>query len=370
MSGVKKKLFNKQRADYGFGLTVFALMVFGVVMIYSASIFVGQRYFGDSTIFFKRQVISFLIAFALWMIFQQLDYHLLKKWSGAILVLSLILLVTVLFFPERGGSHSWILFGSLQFQPSELAKLALILYLANWFEKKEEVLKTLNFGFIPFLALVAIFSLLIALQPDVGTLIVFVFIAAAMYFIANAPLYHFGLGSLIALATFWLLIWQSDYRRERIMTFLNPDKGTLDAAYHIQNILIAIGSGGWWGLGFGQSRQKRLFLPEPHTDSIFPVIVEELGFIRSFLIITAFLFIVIRGFRIAFAAPDTFGRLVAAGIMIWISFQSIVNIGAMLNLIPLTGIPLPFISYGGSGLIVLGAAIGILMNISKQIKRK
>ena len=366
----KKQLFNRQIADYQLGLVIFGLMVFGVVMIYSSSVFVGERYFGDPTIFFKRQIISLIIAFAVWMVFQQIDYHLLKKYSSHILIFTFILLLIVFIFPEKGGSQSWIMIGSWQFQPSESLKLSIIIYLACWLEKKDELIKKLNQGFFPFLALLVIISILIVLQPDIGTLIIILIIAISMYFFANAPLFHFGLGSIFAGLGFYFLIWQSNYRRERIMTFLNPTIGKLESAYHIQNIFIAIGSGGFWGLGFGESRQKRLFLPEPHTDSIFAVIVEELGFMRSFLVILAILFIIIRIFRLSFKAPDKFGSLIAGGIAIWIAFQSIVNLGAMLGLMPLTGIPLPFISYGGSSLIVLGAATGILMNISKQVKRE
>lgn len=365
----KKQLFNRQRADYSLALTVFGLMVFGVVMIYSASVFVGERYFGDPNIFFNRQIISLIFAVIIWIAVAQIDYHFWQKISGIILIAAILLLVLVFIFPARGGSHSWLFWGSWQFQPSEFTKLALIIYLASWFDRRKEEIQSLKLGFIPFAVIVSIIGLLILAQPDMGTLVVIFLIAISLYFFAGAPFTHFGLGSIIAGAVFWLAIWQSDYRRARILSFLNPSEETLESAYHIQNILIAIGSGGWWGLGFGQSRQKRLYLPEPHTDSIFPVIVEELGFVRALIILIAFIFVIIRAFRIALASPDNFGRFLALGITMWIAVQTIVNLAAMLGVLPLTGIPLPFISYGGSSLIMLGAAMGIMMNISKQIRK-
>lgn len=366
----KKKLFNKQRADYSLGITALGLMGFGVVMIYSASVFVGERYFNDPIIFFKRQLLSLLIALIVWLVFQQIDYHVWKKLAGMILLVSFFLLLLVFVFDARGGSKSWIFVGSLQFQPSEFTKLALIIYLASWFDKRREEIRSLKSGFIPFVTILTVIALLILAQPDLGTFTIIFSIAVLIYFFVGAPLIHLALGGVFSAIAFWLAIWLSDYRRARLLTFFNPSQNTLDSAYHIQNILIAIGSGGWWGIGFGESRQKRLFLPEPHTDSIFPVIVEELGFVRALIVILAILFVIIRSYRIALLAPDEFGKLLATGIASWITIQAVINIGAMLGLVPLTGIPLPFVSYGGSSLIMLAAGLGILLNISKQIKKE
>lgn len=370
MSNVKKKLFHKTRADYSLAITVLGLMGFGVVMIYSASVFVGERYFGDATIFFRQQIYSLIIAVIVWIVVQQIDYHFWKKIAGLLIILAIFSLLLVFAFPERGGAQSWIFIGSVQFQTSEFVKLALIIYLAAWFDRKKEDINNILLGFIPFAVIIGIIGLLVLSQPDLGTFTIIFLIAVSIYFFAGAPLTQFGLGGILALITFWLAIWSSDYRRQRLITFFNPSENTLGSSYHIQNILIALGSGGWWGLGFGESRQKRLFLPEPHTDSIFPVIVEELGFIRALIVFLALVFVIVQAFRISLRAPDDFGRLMAIGITMWIAIQSIVNIAAVLGLIPLTGIPLPFISYGGSSLIMLGAALGILLNISKQIRKE
>jgi len=366
----KKKLFNRQRADFSLGLTAFGLMGFGVVMIYSASVFVGERYFGDPRVFYNKQLISLVIALVVWVFIQQIDYHFWKKFAGIILLVSFFLLLLVFLFEPRGGSHSWIFIGSFQFQPSEFTKLALIIYLASWFDKRKSEIRSFKAGFIPFVTIMGVIAMLLLAQPDLGTFMIIFFIAVLLYFFAGAPLTHFALGGVLSAVAFWITVWQSDYRRARLLTFLDPSQDTLGSAYHIQNILIAIGSGGWWGIGFGQSRQKRLFLPEPHTDSIFPVIVEELGFVRALIVLLAILFVIIRAYRIALLAPDEFGKLLAIGIATWITVQTAVNIAAMLGLIPLTGIPIPFVSYGGSSLIMLGAALGILLNISKQIRKE
>lgn len=365
---MRKKLFRRTRADYSLAITALGLMGFGAVMIYSASVFIGAKYYStDPTLFFKRQLVALFLAVVGWVIVQQIDYHHWKKISSGLMIVTILLLILVLFFPEINSSHSWFVFGPLQFQPSELAKLTLILYLASWFDRRGEEIKSLKYGFLPFITILGVISLLILAQPDLGTLAVIFIICSLLYFFAGAPLSHFGLGGVLAALLFWLEIWHSDYRRERLLTFLNPERNSLDAAYHIQNILIAVGSGSWWGIGFGESRQKRGFLPEPHTDSIFAVIVEELGFIRALLILLALLYVIIRIFRIAVLAPDNFGRYVAAGVASWILSQSAINLAAMLGLLPLTGIPLPFISSGGSSLVMLGLALGITLNISKQI---
>ena len=203
-------------------------------------------------------------------------------------------------------------------------------------------------------------------QKDLGTLAIIVCIVASMLTIAGAPLYQLAAGGGLTAFLLWLAIKIEPYRLERFLTFLNPESNSLGAGYHIKNALIAIGSGGLLGLGFGQSKQKYLYLPEAHTDSIFAIISEELGFLRAAVIIIVFAFIAIRGFRIAANAPDTFSRLVAGGITTWFLAQMFINIGAMLSILPLTGVPLPFVSYGGSSLVILLAAVGVLVNISKN----
>ena len=219
--------------------------------------------------------------------------------------------------------------------------------------------------FWPFVAIVGFIAMLMMAQKDLGTLSIYIIISAGVFIMAGAPVQQiFGAGGLAAFLV-WLAIKIEPYRMQRLLTFLNPGDDSLAAGYHIKNALIAIGSGGLWGLGFGQSKQKYLYLPEAHTDSIFAIVSEELGFLRAGLIIIVFTLLALQGLRIVKNAPDTFARLMSVGIITWIFFQMVVNIAAMFSLVPLTGVPLPFISYGGTSLLVLLAAVGILTNISK-----
>ena len=247
-------------------------------------------------------------------------------------------------------------------------KLTLIIYLAAWLTKKGDDVKNFLKGFIPFALVLGFIALTIIKQPDMGTAIILTCIATVMFFVSGASIYHMALGGFSLAFLFYLFIKTSNYRMQRFLVFLNPEEKSLGAAYHINQALLAIGSGGLWGLGFGQSKQKYLYLPETHIDSIYAIIVEELGFLRSSLVIIAFLVIGVIGYKIAKSAPDMFGKLLATGITTWIVFQGFLNIATMLGMVPLTGVPLPFISYGGTSLVILLAAVGILMNISKQCK--
>ncbi|HLB32474.1 MAG TPA: putative lipid II flippase FtsW [Patescibacteria group bacterium] len=356
----------RPKSDYWILLTVVALSLFGLVMIGSASALIAyERFSGEHNYFYVgRQALNLLIGTAAMIFVANVDYHWWRDKARVMLVLTFALLLAV-FIPGIGeslkGASRWIHLGPLFFQPSELVKLTFILYLAGWFEKR-----VANISFLPFaLVLAAIIGLVIA-QPDLGTLTVIVAIAAVMFYIAGGSYAQMGVGGLIAGFVFLLLIRLSPYRWQRLMVFLNPTSETQGASYHINQALLAIGSGGLWGLGFGRSVQKYLYLPEPYTDSIFAIIAEELGFFRASLIILAFLFLAWRGLKVAKEAPDIYGRLVAAGITTWIFIQAFINIGALSGLLPLTGVPLPFVSYGGSSLIVIFIAVGILLNISKH----
>jgi cell division protein FtsW len=237
--------------------------------------------------------------------------------------------------------------------------------LAAWLEKKGEGIKDFYSGTIPFLFLNLVVLGLIILQPDMGTMVIVAMTAFIIFYLAGSKRIHLAGIGVSALIVIWILIKSAPYRMRRLLVFLKPEQ-VEGSAYHINQILIAIGSGGLLGLGFGQSRQKYLYLPQVHTDSIFAIIVEELGFLRAALILGVFVFFAWRGYRIARQAPDVFARLVATGITSWIIVQAFINIAAMLGIVPLTGVPLPFISFGGSSLVMCLAAIGILLNISKQ----
>lgn len=356
------------KPDYLLALTVFLLCLFGMVMISSASIVLSGERFGHNFYYVTHQLISLAVGLVGLLVAYFIDYRFWRKISLILFLISLILLLAV-FFPiigkSFGGAHRWIGFGGFLFQPSELIKLTFIIYLASWLEARGEQIKEFRAGFIPFVFLTLVLGFLIMSQPDLGTFAVIVGTAVVTFFIAGAKPLHLLAGVAGAAVLFVILIKAAPYRLQRFFVFLNPKAETLGAAYHINQSLIAIGSGGLWGLGFGQSKQKYLYLPQAHTDSIFAIIAEELGFLRSSLVLLAYVFLGFRGLRIARQAPDNFARLLATGITSWIILQAFINIAAMLNLLPLTGIPLPFISFGGSSLVINLFAIGILLNISR-----
>ena len=366
-----KKYLPLKKPDYALSLLIFGLVVFGLVMISSASSVISYERFGRSDYYLIRQLVSFGIGILFWIIFQGIDYHIFKKYAGVLLITTILLLVLV-FVPGIGhawrGVHRWIGIGSFVFQPSEIIKLTLILYLAAWFEKRKEKIKTFFKGFMPFAALIGILVGLLAFQPDIGTMAVIAGTATTMYFLAGSAISHLAIGGVFASIIFWILIKLAPYRMARILAFVNPENDPLGIAYHIRNALIAIGSGGLLGLGFGMSRQKHLFLPEAHTDSIFAVIAEELGLLRTILLVAAFAYLAYKGYKIASRTQDEFGRLIASGITTWFIFQAFINIAGISGLLPFTGVPLPFISYGGTALVTTLAGVGILLNISKYRK--
>ncbi len=356
--------------DYTLLACVFIIVVIGIVMLTSASSVVSYEHFGSSNYLVNHQIIyGLLIGIAGMYVASRIEYHRWKKFALPLLVLTVILLIAV-FIPGigygSGGARRWIAVAGNTFQPTELLKFSFILYLATWLEKRGKSIKDVSYGLVPFVVILGALGLLIIMEPDFGTLMVIAITSIIVYFVAGAPIKHllwmFGGG----LALFYLLIKTSSYRADRLTVFLNPDLDPQGIGYHINQALLAVGSGGIFGLGLGHSRQKYNFLPEVTGDSIFAVIAEELGFILSLLLIGLYFIVMIRGFMTARRAPDTFGKLLAAGITSWITVQTLINIGAMVGLLPLTGIPLPFISYGSSALAISLTCVGVLLNISKQ----
>lgn len=360
---------NNKKPDFWLAILIFVLSFFGVIMVYSASVVVSDQLYHYNSFFLNKQIVAFAVGIVAWVIFYNIDYKIWNKCAGWMLGITLFFLIAV-FIPGIGrqleGAYRWIDVGPIFFQPAELIKLTFIIYLSAWLSKKGAEVKDFRRGFLPFVLITGLIIFLIMRQPDMGTMTVIALSAVAIFFASGARISHMIIGIIGAAAGFWLLIKTSAYRFQRFLVFLNPGKETLGAAYHINQALLAIGSGGLLGLGFGMSRQKYLFLPQSQTDSIFAIITEELGFLRAMLVIVVYILIAWRGYRIAKNAPDAFARLLAIGITSWIVFQAMINIGAMTGLLPLTGVPLPFISYGGSSLVILLAAVGILMNISKQ----
>lgn len=351
-------------------ITLFALLGIGLIMIASAGIVYGKVRFGDEYYFLKQQLVGLSVGLVLLFIFQKIHYRVWQRFVVPIFIIALVLLILV-FIPGFGttvyGAARWIELGPLSFQPGEVMKFAIILYLSAWLAGKGKH-KTADFfeGLVPFLALLSVVGFLIIKQPDTGTLGLIFLISLAIFFASGANILHILSLFLGGLFFLFVLIKIAPYRMQRFLVFMNPEHDPLGFGYQMSQALLAIGSGGLFGIGLGQSRQKFNYLPEPVTDSIFAVAGEELGLVGAVVIVSLFLFLAWRGIRIALGAPDEFGRLLAVGIISWVVFQAFINIAAITGLIPLTGIPLPFISYGGTSLAVLLAAMGILLNISKH----
>jgi len=351
--------------------SVFLLLGIGLVMVASAGVAYGNLRFEDGYFFFKRQLFGVGVGVGALFLFQKIQYRFWKTIAIPLFFGAIGLLVLVLI-PGMGttayGAARWIQLGPIPpFQPSEAMKLALIVYFAAWFSGKDPMRKTDFFeGVVPFLLMLGVIAFLIMKQPDTGTLGILFVIAMSMFFAAGARLSHIGILIGSGLVGLGVLVLLAPYRMKRLLVFLNPEHDPSGAGYQIRQALIALGSGGILGVGLGHSKQKFLYLPEPMTDSIFAVLGEELGLIGCVVVISLFLFFAYRGFRIARNAPDEFGRLLAVGIVSWIVFQAFINIFAITGLMPLTGVPLPLISYGGTSLVAILGAVGILLNISKR----
>ncbi|MFH1171563.1 MAG: putative lipid II flippase FtsW [bacterium] len=347
----------------------FLLIAFGLIMLSSAGAVIGYEKFGQTDYFLKQQLVSLLVGLFALLIMATIDYHVWRRFAFPILLISIALLIAV-FLPgigfAAGGAQRWIHIGSYLIQPSEIVKLTFLLYLAFWLEKRGKGMHDFTYGLLPFLFMLGIIVALVMKQPDLGTVSVIALVSVLVYFVAGAPWKHIAtiiVGGCLALA---LLITIAPYRAQRITVFLNPELDPQGIGYHINQALLAIGSGGLFGVGLGGSSQKFSFLPEVTGDSIFAVIAEELGFILVCALLAVFVLLLRRGLATARKAPDPFGIYIAAGVTLWIVLQALINIGALSGILPLTGITLPFISSGGSSLVVTMAGVGLLLNISRQ----
>lgn len=340
-------------------------------MLASASSPAGYSKFGDTFYFIKRQFLFGLLpGLFLFLVLARFNYHLLKKFSGLIYLSSLVILALV-FVPGVGlvinGSRSWIQFFGLSLQPSEFAKLAVIIILARLLSEGKDLSDWKN-NLMPIFAMLMPAVLLIAAQPDVGTLSILMVIIFAMLYLADIPKIYLAILGLAGVVCFVGLFIIAPYRVQRLTTFLHPELDPLGVGYQINQAFLAVGSGGVWGLGLGHSRQKFQYLPEVQADSIFAVVAEEMGLLVTSALVMLIAFLGLRGFKIAKGAPDQFGYLLGAGIMVWFVWQSFFNISATIGLLPLSGVPLPFISHGGSAMLVALASFGIVANISKSSK--
>jgi len=364
MRRVKPMTDNKTRAKRSF-ITLFSLpivlSVIGLFFVFEASYVRSFGEYRDSFHYFKIQATWILLGTLIMVILSYVDYH--KLYYGAFfLMLVNIFLLFLVLVPGIGtkvnGARRWI-FG---FQPTEMAKFSVIIYLSSWFITKERK------RFFSFIILLGLLMFLIILQPDMGTAAILFSLSIAIYFLAGIELRYLLFLVPFSLLSFYMLAKSSPYRLKRLLAFFDPTIDPLGITYHINQILISLSNGGIFGQGFGASKQKHLYLPEAHTDSIFAIIGEEIGFLGSFILITIFIFLAIYIFRIAEQAHDRFGRLLCGGIFAFFCLQTTINLASMVHLIPLTGVPLPFISYGGSNLLLSFALMGIVLSIARSIK--
>lgn len=352
-------------------MVTFALVVFGLVMLFSASLVAGYLRSGNSLYFINHQILGLLLGLPAFIICSRIDYHLWRKYAFYFLLGSIVLLLLV-FVPglsaNYGKAHNWINIFGFSLQPSEFVKISFLLYLSAWLEVKQNKLEDFYHGIAPFLVVLGIIGGLMLMQPDLGTLSIIFATSVMVYFVAGGKWKHVLVALLIALIGFIALVNIKSNKMDRIECYKNPEISADDKCYQTNQALIAIGSGGFWGRGLGESRQKFMYLPEVWSDSIFAVVAEELGFVGSMLLFFLYFFLFYRGFVIAKKAPDLYGRILAIGIVSWIIVQTILNIGGTMNFIPMTGVPLPFVSSGGSSLLSILAAVGILSNISRQTR--
>ncbi len=374
----------RKQFDTVLALMFFGLVLFGIVMVSSVSVYESHQLTADmaqrgllekptNSFYLWRHVWRVALSIPLAVLMIYLPLKVWKKGALFLFIASLLLLI-VLFLPGIGANYgtstSWINLPFLpSLQPAELVKLTLIFYLAVWMEKRQELVRSFQYGFIPFTILLSAVVVLLALQPDFGSVLVISVIAVSMFFAAGGSLLHIIAGALMSAFMAYPIIMSKDYIRNRFMVFLDPSLDPLNISFQIKQALIAVGSGGLFGVGFGKSIQKFGYLPEVQGDTIFAAAAEELGFIRISFLVIAYLVIAYRGFRIANNAPNRFAMLVAVGITSWFVFQAIINIGVNLALLPLTGLTLPFVSYGGSSLIANMLGAGILLNISRYAEQ-
>lgn len=351
----------ESKIDRTLFLFTIGMTFFGILMIFDASSVIAVQEFGDKFLFARLQSFWAVLGLFLMLLVSKINYHFWRKLAFPLFLISVFFLILVLI-PGIGlrllGGRRWLGIGEFTFQPSELAKVFFVIYLSSLFQKSK--------NFWQFLIPTGLVGALVIMQPDLGTTLILIFSAFVVYFISGAGILEIGLISLGVVGSTLIFIFFSPYRLLRLKVFLNPTLDPQGASYHLRQILLALGSGGLWGRGIGQSRQKFLFLPEATTDSIFAIIGEEMGFVGALGILLVFWFFLVRGLKISSAAPDRFGQILAVGLTSTIFIQAFLNLGSMVSLVPLTGVPLPFISYGGSSLLVTLISIGILLNISKS----
>ena len=357
-----------KKMEYSLLISVITISIIGLIMIYSSSIIWASYKYGDALKYFKNQSIFFIIGVILMLVISKIDYKKYFKKSNLIVLICLSLLVLVLIpgiGTVRNGSRSWFGIGSFGIQPSEFTKLGLIIFTSKYLTTNEKAIKTFK-GIFPLLIILIITFGLIMLQPDFGTGTIIIMSIVGILFVGGLNMKFFITSGLIGVVGIVGLILAAPYRMSRILSFLNPWSDPLGSGFQIIQSLYAIGPGGLFGLGLGNSIQKHFYLPEPQTDFIFSIISEELGFFGCLLIVGLFVIIIINGLKISRNCEDLFGKYLSFGIIFQISFQAVLNLMVVTGIIPVTGVTLPFLSYGGSSLLITLVSIGIVLNISRN----
>jgi len=359
------------KADHTLFLTTLALTVLGVAMVFSASTVVATERFGDANYFWLRQLMAGALGMAILFLIMKVDYHVYQRPAVVFTALSVVvsLCVFVFFLPATRNTHRWIQLPGLSFQPSEMAKLALVTFLAYFLDRRRGRINEAS-TLVPLGVIVGMLAGLIVLQKDLGTALALLVTTALLLYMAGLNMKWIGVSALAALPigsiAFYFLVYQVPYRWNRILAFWNPEADPRGYGFQIIQSITAVGTGGIRGLGYMESKQKLFYLPDAHTDFIFAVIGEELGLIGTCLVVALFGMFLWRGLRASTRAPDTFGFYLALGITMTVCVQAFINMSVVLGIVPNKGIPLPFLSYGGSSFVMMLAAVGILLNVSQQ----
>jgi cell division protein FtsW len=355
--------------DYALIAVLSVLCVIGLIAVYSSSYALGYAQFDDANYFIKKQALFLVLGGIALIVAMSIDYRILARISPLLMLGTLIALAAVLIpgiGVNQNGAHRWINLGPLPpLQPSEFAKLAVLIYLSAWLSAKGESVKEFSLGVVPFVGMVGFIGALIMLEPDLGTTIMIAAITGTLFFVSGARMTHVLALVAAGLLAGTILLLTSGYRSDRILGFAHAEADPEGVGFHTLQLLVAFGSGGLSGLGLGVSRQKFFYVPGSHTDGILAIVGEELGFVGVSIVLLLFAFLFWRGLRIARRAPDRFGSLLVIGVLAWIAFQLIINVAGVTRSLPLTGIPLPFLSYGGSALLTLLAAVGVMLSVSR-----
>jgi cell division protein FtsW len=365
----------KTRGKFDFIVLVVALALvgIGIVMVYSTSAIIAGDRFGDPYHFLKRQALYAGVGFLLMIIMMFFPYETLRRFAYPIFILSVLLLLAVLIpgiGHRAGGSMRWLKIGGFTFQPSEFAKLGLIIFLAYFLTKKEEKIRSFSFGFLPTMLLSGLVIGLVLKEPDFGAALFLTVMVFLLLFISGARVIYIASAFVLAAPVAAYFLMSAEYRYKRLMGFIRPWEDPTGTSFQIIQSFLSFGSGGLFGLGLGEGRQKLFFLPAPHTDFIFSIIGEELGLVGAMIVVLLFFILAFRGIQIGISIPDRFGSYLALGITLMISLQAVINMGVVLGLLPTKGLTLPFVSYGGTSLIANFIGLGILLHLSTHAERR